>query len=175
LHVEVGGEIVLPTDFILTSEKFILSGRLVGVENLYIERQAELILSEHAHTGELRSLVLWYTDKSVHPYTPGIVTIGTIIVNNLGKITVTMDPLVPTITSGKFTIKNGGTVEMDTLKVTLTSTRVTVEKNGTITGEGHGYPRNQGQSHGTDISDYATGGGHGSAGKPTFYDCFLIC
>jgi hypothetical protein len=48
--------------------------------------------------------------------------------------------LVPTITSGKFTIKNGGTVEMDTLKVTLTSTRVTVEKNGTITGEGHGYP-----------------------------------
>jgi hypothetical protein len=33
---------------------------------------------------------------------------------------------------------------MDTLKVTLTSTRVTVEKNGTITGEGHGYPRNQG-------------------------------
>ena len=175
LHVEVGGEIVLPTDFILMSEKFILSGRLVGVENLYIERQAELILSEHAHTGELRSLVLWYTDKSVHPYTPGIVTIGTIIVNSLGKITVTMDPLVPTITSGKFTIKNGGTVEMDTLKVTLTSTRVTVEKNGTITGEGHGYPRNQGQSHGTDISDYATGGGHGSAGKPTFYDCFLIC
>jgi Tfp pilus assembly ATPase PilU len=32
LHVEVGGEIVLPTDFILTSEKFILSGRLVGVD-----------------------------------------------------------------------------------------------------------------------------------------------
>jgi hypothetical protein len=52
---------------------------------------------------------------------------------------------------------------------------VTVEKSGTITGEGHGYPRNQGQSHGTDSSDYATGGGHGSAGKPTFYDCFLIC
>lgn len=164
LHVDVGGELVLPTEFILTTEKFILSGRLVGVENICIERNAELILSEHAHTGELRSLVMWYTDKSVHPYTPGVVTIGTITVNNKGLITVTMDPLFPTITGGKFTVKNGGTVETDSLKVKLNSTRMTVEYGGTVQGDGHGYPKGQGQGTGSDSTDWASGAGHGSAG-----------
>jgi hypothetical protein len=47
----------MPTDFFLTTERFILSGRMVGVENLFIERNAELTLSEQAHTSQLKSLV----------------------------------------------------------------------------------------------------------------------
>ena len=165
LHVDVGGEVVLPTDFVLTAEKFILSGRLVGIENLYVERNAELILTGHAHTGELRSMVMWYTDTSIHPYNPGMITIGTITVNNLGQITITLDPLFPTITSGKCTVKNGGTVETDSMKVTLNSTRITVEHGGTITGDGHGYSKGAGPGRGTDSTDYASGAGYGSSGK----------
>jgi hypothetical protein len=51
----------MPTDFFLTTERFILSGRMVGVENLFIERNAELTLSEQAHTSQLKSLVMWYS------------------------------------------------------------------------------------------------------------------
>jgi hypothetical protein len=71
-HVDVGGELVMPTDFFLTTERFILSGRMVGVENLFIERNAELTLSEQAHTSQLKSLVMWYTDAPYDSGDPGV-------------------------------------------------------------------------------------------------------
>jgi Uri superfamily endonuclease len=164
-HVDVGGELVMPTDFFLTTERFILSGRMVGVENLFIERNAELTLSEQAHTSQLKSLVMWYTDAPYDSGDPGVTSVGTLEVKNLGKITVTMDPLNPIMTAGNFTVKNGGIIETDTLKVTLNATDMTIEKGGTVTGNGHGYGAEKGKGPGSRASHYSSGGGHGSAGK----------
>ena len=164
-HVDIGGELVMPTDFILTTERFILSGRMVGVENLFIERYAELTISEQAHTSQIKSLVMWYTEMPETIYAPGLIAVGTLNVKNLGKITVTIDPLIPTFQIGNLTVKNGGTIETDTLKVTLNATMITVEKGGTVTGDGHGYGFEEGDGAGTRSSHDSSGAGHGSAGK----------
>jgi hypothetical protein len=66
----------MPTDFFLTTERFILSGRMVGVENLFIERNAELTLSEQAHTSQLKSLVMWYTDAPYDSGDPGVTSVA---------------------------------------------------------------------------------------------------
>ncbi len=138
---------------------------MVGVENLFIERNAELTLSEQAHTSQLKSLVMWYTDAPYDSGDPGVTSVGTLEVKNLGKITVTMDPLNPIMTAGNFTVKNGGIIETDTLKVTLNATDMTIEKGGTVTGNGHGYGAENGKGPGSRASHDSSGGGHGSAGK----------
>jgi hypothetical protein len=108
---------------------------------------------------------MWYTDAPYDSGDPGVTSVGTLEVKNLGKITVTMDPLNPIMTAGNFTVKNGGIIETDTLKVTLNATDMTIEKGGTVTGNGHGYGAEKGKGPGSRASHYSSGGGHGSAGK----------
>jgi hypothetical protein len=48
-----------------------------------------------------------HTDAPYDSGDPGVTSVGTLEVKNLGKITVTMDPLNPIMTAGNFTVKNG--------------------------------------------------------------------
>ncbi|XP_033745589.1 uncharacterized protein LOC117331103 [Pecten maximus] len=164
-HVDTYGELVLPTEVYVTTDKVILGGTLIGVETLTIERNAELILQDDAHTRDIRSLQLSYLNtRGSSSYTPGDISIGTLSVNNLGKLTVSLDPLFPEIATGDLTIKNGGTVSLETLQVMLNSTNLIVENNGLITGSGFGFTKNTGTGAGTQGSYDGSGGGHASRG-----------
>ena len=164
-HVDEGGEIVLPTNVYITAEKTYLAGRMIGVEDFIIERQAEFLLMGEAHTKDIQSLTLWYTDSGAQSYTPGLVQIPDITINNNGVLTILIDPLVPKLSSGTITVKNGGLMQTDTMKVTFEAADLEVEKGGVIEGEGHGYGAGQGPGKGSDSSYDSSGGGYASEGE----------
>ncbi|KAK3101710.1 hypothetical protein FSP39_005732 [Pinctada imbricata] len=167
-HVDSGGEIVLPTDVYITAERTILAGRMIGVEHFVIERQAEFLIMEHAHTKDIKSLTLWYTDSGAQSYTPGLVEISDVIINNKGILTLLIDPLSPTLSSGTTTVKNGGIVQTDTMSVHFITADLDIEKGGFIDGEGHGYGKGQGLGAGGTGSHDSAGGSYASQGSGSY-------
>ena len=168
-HVDSGGELVMPTVIYITTEKFILGGRLVGVETIILERGAELVIQEHAHTQSVQSIGFFYLDTGAVSYIPGYITTGTVYVNNKGKITIQINPVIPTISTGSFHVKNGGVVTMATLYTVLNSTDLVVEKGAVITGDGLGHSIGEGDGTATSGS----GAGYASNGKYIRYLTFM--
>ena len=164
-HVDVGGEVVLPTTVYIRAERVILEGRMSGVEDVYIERGGELILKSEAHTGQVTSGQKWYTDTPTQPYTPGLLNLASLTINNLGTLTIAMNPITPVLDTSSLTDKNGGTVSLNTLKVKFNTMTFDVEPGGKVVGTGQGYRAGPGQ--GRVIGYGASGGGHGSFGKQT--------
>ena len=166
-HVDRGGEIVLPTTVFITSEQWILGGRMVGVEDLIIERGAELVLVEQAHTKDIQSVDIMYADSNTDSFTPGLVQLGRLVINNAAVLTVLTNPVKPNILSFTTSVKNGGTVQANSLFVIFSSSYLEVEKGGLMSGERQGYPVGQGPGAGRAGTYDAAGGSYASYGKDT--------
>ena len=162
--VEVGGEIVLPTQVIILAETFQLLGRLTGVEELDIEREGMFQISGEAHTGKVPNDARWYNDKNEPEYQKGHMEFGTLHVNNKGEFRVSMNPLVPTIEVPDISVKSGGLLNSETRQVEFEGSLLDLEKGGTMEANEAGYGANEGTGAGLFDSSEGGGGGHGSTG-----------
>ncbi|XP_019646039.1 PREDICTED: uncharacterized protein LOC109486623 [Branchiostoma belcheri] len=159
-HVDQGGEVVLPTTVVLLSEMTVLEGRMTGVEELYIERNGELRITGTAHTASLPEEAQWYSDDPFEPYTPGLITAGSLTVNNLGKVTVELTPIHAMFDIGVVEIKDGGVIQIDTHHATINTTALRIERSAEMTSTGGGYDASQGPGAG----GTGSGGGYASPG-----------
>lgn len=164
-HVDRGGELVLPTTVFITSEQWILGGRLVGVEDLIIERGAELILIQEAHTKDAQSVDMMYLKSESDSFTPGVVQFGTLVVNNDGVLTTLTNPVKSNIMTSTTSVKNGGKIQMNSLYVIYSASYLEVEKGGLMDGEGQGFSARQGPGAGSAGTLDASGGSYASYGN----------
>ena len=165
VHVDRGGEVILPTTLIILAEKFILEGRMTGVEKLIIERSGQLILSGEAHTADTPQTAVWYTHPLSTRYTRGYVKFGEIDINNAGILTISVDPLEGVADASSLIIHTGGIIESSSLKVQYLCSKVNIQKEGTLIGQGYGYPEGHGPAAGAEHQTVTSGGGHASSGK----------
>ena len=168
LHVDRGGEAVLPTKLTILTERFILEGRLTGVEELTIERDGQMIISSDAHTHAIPLHTQWYTDDPEHSFTPGLITLQQIQISNAGDLLIQMNPTKPTIYAAVIRVKSGGYIGCQSFKVEFTSSIMDIEFTGIIDGSGFGYPREFGPGRGYSDSYVASGGSYASLGKNIF-------
>lgn len=173
-HVDRGGELVLPTTVFITSEQWILAGRLVGVEDLIIERGAELILIQEAHTKDVQSVDMMYLKSELDSFTPGLVQFGALVVNNDGVLTTLTNPVKSYIMTSTTSVKNGGKVQMNSLYVIYSSSYLEVEKGGLVDGEGRGFIAGQGPGAGSTGTLDASGGSYASYGNCQIFNTTLV-
>lgn len=163
-HIDRGGEVLLPTTFIILTNKVILGGRMSGVEELVIHAGGELILIDSAHTGDEHSLDLWYNEVSSVSYTPGALTIANVTISNQGQLTMQTYPIQPVLNTGYLTVKNGGLVAV-VMSGTLQATVLEIELGALVEGDARGYGRMSGPGAGTTHVSGSSGGGYASEGK----------
>jgi hypothetical protein len=159
-HVDPDGEIVLPSTVVMLTEKTILGGAMVGVEELFIERNAEFVMDKYASTVSLDSFKL----GKIGSHNTGVVNIPTISVNNLGIFTVDMNPSHPIIKSGHFTVRNGGLLAANSFQITIETAYLDVEYGGSVDGSEQGYLLEEGPGAGSSSSHDASGGALASRG-----------
>lgn len=163
LHVDEGGEVVFP-DTLVVLTKFIIEGRMIGVQNLEVIDGGILEMRRKAHTYPTASVDLWYTEDSVRAGSPGLIDIPRITISNAGKILLHLELLHNiTVVSGMMRVQSGGILTSETLYTNLNATAVVVEKYGSIDGSGGGYGANKGPGAGQ--MNKASGGSHASLGK----------
>ncbi|XP_070533134.1 uncharacterized protein [Ptychodera flava] len=164
IHVHDGGEAVLPTTVIIQAESLNIEGRMTGVKELILERQGHFILKGQGHTADLPSKADWYSDMPFDPYTPGLVLIGKVSINNLGQVTIDIDPVVSRLDIGNFIIKNGGLLKSESQKFEIFAGEMDIEPGGTIDAAGQGHEANAGPGAGTFSYNRGSGGAHASEG-----------
>ena len=157
-HVDSGGEIVLPTTVILFTEKTILGGGLIGVEELLIERNAEFVIDKDASTADSFDFQQGVLQTELRGTVPGHLMVPALSVNNLGLLTIDLNPLDSVIDVAEFNVRNGGVVAANTQMLYVESTNLTVEFGGEITGDGQGNAAQAGDGQGSTTS-YDSGGG----------------
>ena len=106
-YIDDYAEVVFPTEVILRGETTTLRGRMTGVEWLVIERNGNILISGTAHTARLPEQARWYDDRPFDPFTPGLLVIPELIVNNRGILTVAMTPYRGEIIASDITMKKG--------------------------------------------------------------------
>lgn len=144
-HVDVDGEIVVPTVIIILAESFILEGQISGVEQLIVERGGEFVIAGEGHTaGD----------------TAGHVQLQTLTVNNAGQLTTRMDTGKPLLDVAIVVVKAGGVVSTQSLTNEIKSSTMEVEKTGLVTGTGFGYASETGPGASHNVS----GAGHAGRG-----------
>ena len=166
-HVDAGGEIVLPTTVVMLTEKTILGGSLVGVEELFVERNAEFVIDNVASTADNFNFIEGVIQSVVRESTPAHFRIPRVDVNNLGLFTIDMNPLEPLIDVAELTVRNGGLLAANTKMVYMESTNLTVEYGGEISGSGQGSLAGQGEGAGASASYDSSGGGFAGSGRLT--------
>ena len=164
-HVDAGGEIVLPTTVVMLTEKTILGGSLVGVEELFVERNAEFVIDNIASTADNFNFIEGVIQSEARSSQSGKFRIPRVDVNNLGLFTIDMNPLEPLIDVAELTVRNGGLIAADTKIVHMESTNLTVEYGGEITGSGQGAPAGEGDGAGASASYDSSGGGFAGSGR----------
>ena len=172
-HVDAGGEIVLPTTVVMLTEKTILGGGMVGVEELYIERGAEFVIDNDASTADIFNFRPGVIQTKLFGTDPGHLQVPELFVNNMGLFTIDMNPREPRIDAPIFTVRNGGVVAADTHKVNIESASLIVEYGGKITGSGQGIAAGQGDGAGGSGSHDSAGGGYAGPGRQ-FYLCYFL-
>ncbi|KAH3880014.1 hypothetical protein DPMN_003926 [Dreissena polymorpha] len=160
-HVDPYGELILPSTYVMLTEQTIISGLLIGVEELIIERDAEFVINLNASTSDVTRITM----GTMQPTNPGIFNIQQISTNNLGLFTIDMNPRHLVLSSANFTIRNGGKVDINTQKVTLDVAYLDVEKGGLLDGSESGYARQTGPGAGSSTSLDGSGGGLASKGE----------
>ena len=164
-HVDAGGEIVLPTSVIILTEKTIVGGGIVGVENLIVERNAEFVIDKNASTSDAFNFQQGVIQSSIRGTDTGHLRVPNMSVNNLALFTIDLNPRDAHIDIAEFTIRNGGLVTANTQMVYIESTNLTVESGGKITGVGQGSQAGQGNGPGRTTSDDSAGGAFSSSGE----------
>lgn len=106
-HVEDYAEIVLPTEVILRGESSTIKGRLTGVEKLVLERNGMVEFGGTAHTAKLPQESQWLADNPFDPFTPGLITIPQLILNNMGVVQVRMTPVRAVLDIADTSVKKG--------------------------------------------------------------------
>ena len=169
-HVDDGGEAVLPTTLIVTSEAAIFAGRLTGVEEIIIERDGEIIFQERSHTHDVPHTE-WYIADPSQAFTPGVISFQKITVNNQGTLSLDNNPHTSTLIPADLYVYSGGVVNCKSLRNNIEASNVTVQKTGLITGMGYGYMSSEGPGAGKAHASNAGGGGgggHASYGKSIY-------
>ena len=164
-HVDSGGETVFPTQLVLLTEKTIIGGAMVGVEELIIERNAEFVIDNDASTADNFNLNPGILQKGLTGTDPGHLKIPVVSVNNLGLFTIDMNPKEPLVAAADFTVRKGGKVATDSFKVYIESANLTVEYDGHITGSGQGSAAQEGAGKGATTSHDSGGGGFAGVGE----------
>lgn len=159
-HVDPDGEVILPSTVVMLTEKTILGGLMIGVEELIIERDAEFVIDNDANTLKVTNINMGTMQT---PY-PGVYDVPIISVNNLGVFTVDMNPVHPIIKAGQLTVRNGGIFAANTKQVTIETANLDVEYGGLIDGTGQGHEKGTGSGAGTASSYDASGGSLASKG-----------
>lgn len=106
-HVDEFAEIVLPTDVILRGESSAIRGRMTGVERLVLERNGMVEFFATAHTAKLPEEAQWHKDNPFYPFTPGLIVIPRLIVNNQGVVRVQMATVRVVLDVADTTVKKG--------------------------------------------------------------------
>ena len=168
-HIDPKGEVILPQTIIMVTEKTVLGGGLVGVENLVVERNSEFILQEEATTALATGfkLGIMQTLQSV----PGSIVIPKLYINNLGQLTVNLNPLHPTISAGKMHVRKGGKVNSETWHALFEVSKLEIEPDGVIDGSTHGYSGSKGPGAGKASTYDASGAGFAGKGNTFTYMC----
>ena len=164
-HIDSGGELVLPTTVILLTERTILGGGYVGVEELIIERNAEFIIEKDAQTADVFDFKAGIIQTSVRGSSPGHFIIPKLSVNNLGLLKIYLNPRVAHLEAPEFIVRKGGEVEAGTMFVYLEGSDLTVESGGEITGAGHGSTSQEGDGKGSTGTYDSGGGAFASSGR----------
>lgn len=159
-HVDPDGEVILPSTVVMLTERTILEGLMIGVEELIIERNAEFIIKNDAGTRSVTSIQMGTMQKP----NPGIFDVATISVNYLGLFTADMNPHHLKILSGLLNVRNGGKLAAKTRQITIDTANIDVEFGGLIDGSGQGYGKGEGPGKGLAASYDASGGGLASKG-----------
>jgi len=100
-------EVVFPTEVILRGESSTIRGRLTGVEKLVLERNGMVEFGGTAHTAKLPEESQWLSDNPFDPFTPGLINIPQIIINNVGVVKVSMTPIRAVLDIADTTVKKG--------------------------------------------------------------------
>ena len=106
-HVDEFAEIVFPTDVILRGENSVIKGRMTGVQKLALERNGKVEFSSTAHTAELPEQAQWHKDKPFFPFSPGLLVIPKVVINNLGEMAVQMGAVRAVLDIADITVKKG--------------------------------------------------------------------
>ena len=106
-HVEEYAEIVFPTEVVLRGETSTINGRMTGVKNLVLERNGLVEFGKTAHTAKLPEEAEWLADNPFDPFTPGLITVPMLIINNVGVVRVKMTPTRAVLDIADITVKKG--------------------------------------------------------------------
>ena len=106
-YVDEYAEIVFPTEVIIRAESSIIKGRMTGVERLVLERNGLVEFGGTAHTAKLPEESKWLADNPFDPFTPGLLTIPKLVINNLGVIRVRTTPVRTVFDLADSTVKKG--------------------------------------------------------------------
>ena len=109
-YIDEYAEVVFPTKVILRGETTTLRGRLTGVDMLEVERDGNILVSGTAHTAELPQHAKWYNDRPFDPFTPGLLLIPELVVNNRGTFEVFVTPYRAEILASEVLLKKGRTL-----------------------------------------------------------------
>ena len=161
-HVDPDGELILPSTYVMLTEKTILGGLLIGVEDLVIERNAEFVIMNESSTLLVTAIKMGTMQTSE---VPGTLDIGRVNINNLGQFTVNMNPVVPQLQFSELYVRSGGTFSSVTQQVELQATLLSVEKGGLLDASGAGYPAREGPGAGTSTGYDSSGGSLASSGN----------
>ena len=159
LHVDRGGELILPTQVVILAQSFVLGGRLEGTEELTLERGSRTFFRDGCHTN------LRYKEQSLVASTPGRVYFTKLNVHNDADLVVEMNPINTTITAPDLIVKKGGELLVNSQTLTVNATDLTVRSGGTIVGDGSGYGGSSGPGVGGVSGDSGSGGGHAGRGE----------
>ena len=164
-HVDPAGELILPSTYVMLTEKTIIGGLLIGVEELVIERQANLTIDKDASTMLVTQITMGTLQTSPNP---GVFDIPSVSVNNGGVFTVNMNPRHPTVSVNNLVIRNGGLLESASQQASYVCSYLTVERGGVVDGTGRGHAKMEGPGAGTASSYDASGGSFASTGECPF-------
>ena len=106
-HVEEYAEIVFPTEVVLRGESSTMNGRMTGVEKLVLERNGLVKFGGTAHTAKLPDESKWLADNPFDPFTPGLVIIPMLTINNAGVVRIEMNPVKVVLDIADTTVKKG--------------------------------------------------------------------
>ena len=106
-HVEEFAEIVFPTEVVLRGETSIINGRMTGVEKLVLERNGLVEFGGTAHTALLPEEAKWLANNPFDPFTPGLLIIQVLIINNAGVVRVKMTPVRAVLDIADIAVKKG--------------------------------------------------------------------
>lgn len=160
-HVDPMGEIILPSTYVMLTEKTILGGLMIGVEDLIIERDAEFVVDLTASTLGVTNITMGVMQNKS---TPALIDIPDISVNHLGIFTADLNPRHAILKAGNLNVRNGGKLNTQTKELTIDSSNLSVEYGGLIDGSGFGHLANEGPGAGSQTTYDASGGALASKG-----------